>query len=107
MPANPVKNNTANLEQVGEGHFAITGNLDFQTVPLVWQQSTRLFTPCASIEIDLSGVASSNSAGLALLIEWMRYANTRDKAISFHHLPAQMLDIARVCGVEKNLPLMD
>ena len=96
-------NSAANLEQIADGEFKITGDLDFQTVPAVWQKSTALFEECSSIHIDLSDVIRSNSAGLALLIQWMRYARSRDKTISFHHLPVQMQEIARVCGVYNTL----
>ena len=98
-------NSSASLEQLTDGEFKITGDLDFQTVPVIWQKSIALFAKCASIHVDLSGVNRSDSAGLALLIEWMRYARTRDISISFHHLPIQMHEIAKVCEVDKNLPI--
>jgi phospholipid transport system transporter-binding protein len=103
MP-NP-KNNTASLEQTGNGQFKVRGELDFQTVPAVWEKSQRLFADSASIAVDLAGVQRSNSAGLALLIQWMRYADTHDKRIAFHHIPEQMHEIARVCGVDNYLPV--
>jgi len=99
------KQNNASLEQLADGEFKITGNLDFQTVPAIWQKSNAIFAGCSSIKIDLSGIDSSNSAGLALLVQWMRYARSRNISISFQHLPIQMQEIARVCGIDHKLPV--
>jgi len=40
-----------------------------------------------------------------LLTEWMRAAKARNQAIVFQHIPTQMQEIARVCGVEQDLPV--
>jgi phospholipid transport system transporter-binding protein len=101
-PAN--NSSTATLTHQGEGRFTLTGDLNFQTVPLVWQQGKDLLNDCQSVEVDLSGVAHCNSAGLALLIEWLRIARANNQSIVFRHLPTQMQNIARVCGVDNKLP---
>ena len=98
-------NGGTSLEQLADGEFKISGDLDFQTVPAMWQKSLALFANCPSIQIDLSGVNRSTSAGLALLIEWMRFARSRNLSIAFHNLPIQMREIARVCEVETKLPI--
>jgi phospholipid transport system transporter-binding protein len=92
------------LEQDGSGRFKITGALNFDTVPTVWQTSQRLFQGCDSLFIDFSGVTHSDSAGLALAMEWMREARVNNKSLRFYLIPAQMLEIARVCGVDQALP---
>ena len=99
-----VENNSADLQVVSEGQFLISGDLDFGSVPVVWKASQSLFADSHSLTIDLSGVKHSNSAGLALLIQWMRYAASKDKTITFLNLPEQMKEIARVCGVDEKLP---
>ena len=102
MPKKP-KKISADIEQLDAGHFKITGRLDFETVPAVWQKSLGLFSQCHSLDIDLSDVEHSNSAALALLIDWMRSAKSNKQTIKFHHVPLQMLEIAKLCGVEKDL----
>jgi len=104
MPKQPKKINT-DIEQIESGHFRMTGTLDFETVPLIWQKSMALFRSCDSLDIDFSAVTHSNSAGLALLIEWMRGARLKNQPIAFHHLPVQMQEIARVVGVDKALAI--
>jgi ABC-type transporter Mla MlaB component len=56
------------------------------------------------ISIDLAGVTRSDSAGLALLIEWLRESERQGRTITFLNMPAQMQSIARVCGLDGILP---
>jgi phospholipid transport system transporter-binding protein len=57
------------------------------------------------INIDLNNVSRSDSAGVALLIEWIRQAQKNNKTIQFHNIPKQMRDIATVTGVDKMLAI--
>lgn len=107
---NPQKNNSAvnganQIQATADGHFQISGDLDFRTVPQVWKASQSLFAGKQSLTIDLSGVNRSTSAGLALLVEWMRFADSKGYAIKFLNLPEQMHQIAQLCGVEEKLPV--
>lgn len=95
----------AQIQSVDGGKFLISGDLDFTTVPGVWKASQLKFARTRSLVIDFSGVVRSDSAGLALLIEWMRYAKTNDTSLQFLNLPDQMLQIAQLCGVHGDLPV--
>jgi phospholipid transport system transporter-binding protein len=60
------------------GLFRVSGELGFGTVLGLLEQSRGLFAQAGeSIEIELSAVERVDSAGLALLIEWMREARRR------------------------------
>ena len=103
---NKVGNNArAEVKVKSDGQFLITGDLDFHTVPNILDASKSLFAGGQSITVDLSGVESSNSAGLALLIEWMRYAESKNCSITFQNLPDQMKQVAQLCGVDEKLPV--
>ena len=54
---------------------------------------------------DLAGVERADSAGLALLIEWMRRARRAGRPVRFLNLPPQMLEIARAASLDRVLPL--
>lgn len=89
-----------------DGRFKVSGELTFATVTEVLGQSRRLFAEAGdSIEIELGEVTRVDSAGLALLIEWMRQARTLDKAICFFDLPEQMTAIAAASDLHAILPL--
>lgn len=84
-------------------HLMVSGDLNFSTVMVLLEQSIPLFSNCNELKFDLSRVNSSNSAGLALLLEWIRYAKKVAKPISFSHLPAQFVSMMQAAGIEKML----
>ena len=86
-----------------KGQLIVSGELNFATILGLWNQSLPLFINCSHIDIDLSQVTLSNSAGVALLIEWLKYAKQNNKAIAFHGIPAQLQSIAAVAGVALSL----
>jgi phospholipid transport system transporter-binding protein len=93
------------LREQSPGLYRLSGELNFASVPALLEDHHELFTAGATLCIDLSGVSYSDSAGLALLIEWLRLAQTRQCELRFQQIPAQMLAIAKVSGVDSFLPL--
>jgi phospholipid transport system transporter-binding protein len=86
--------------------YLISGELNMQTVPNLLQQVEPILARSqGEVCLDLQGVSRSDSAGLALLVEWLRFARERDRKLSFRNLPEQLRDIARVSGLEELLPL--
>ena len=83
----------------------VKGELTFATANDILQQSQTLFAPIAALDIDLASVTRSDSAGLALLVEWIRSANQKNKTIVFHNIPEQLLAIASASGVDEMLPI--
>ena len=51
------------------------------------------------IVLDLSAVTKADSAGLALVVDWMRTAKQRDSDLQIVGASAQLTDIARVSGL--------
>lgn len=99
------RSDSINLSRREDGCFILKGVLDFQTVPVIRRQGLDLFSEAPSLVLDLQGVSRSDSAGLALLIEWMRFARSQNKPISFINMPPQMLAIARASSLDSILPL--
>lgn len=88
------------------GGFRVSGDLVFDTAPDLLERGRALFGGDGSgIELDFAGVTRADSAGLTLLIGWMRIARGRNRDIVFRNVPEQMLAIARVSGVDAMLPL--
>jgi phospholipid transport system transporter-binding protein len=54
--------------------------------------------------VDLSGVTHADSAGVALLIEWVAALRDTGREIRFSAIPGQVLAIARLSGVDEFLP---
>lgn len=89
------------------GRFQVSGELGFNTVNAVLAESKGILfsSKGVQLELDLAEVSRADSAGLALLIEWMRMAQANSCEIKFHHLPAQLLEIARAGELEALLPV--
>jgi len=90
----------ARLESLGAGRFRVSGVLDASTAREVLEQSEARFEQFKELDIDLGGVGESDSAGLALLIEWLRLARQGQKSLRFANVPAQIEALARISEVE-------
>ena len=88
------------LEDLGEGRFALAGEMTFDTAEKILDISEDLFEEHTQLEVDLSEVTASDSAGLALLLEWVTWANHSVREIRFTGMPDRVLAIARTTEVE-------
>ena len=91
------------LNDLGEGHFALSGEMTFETAERILMASEEPFEQHTRIEMDLSGVTKADSAGLALLLEWITWANHTVREIRFESMPERILAIARTTEVEQLL----
>ena len=87
------------LADLGEGHFALSGEMSFDTAERILEASEKPFEDHTRIEIDLSGVTLSDSAGLALLLEWITWANHNVREIRFLQTPEKIEAIAKTTEV--------
>jgi phospholipid transport system transporter-binding protein len=94
---------SAPFESLGGGRYRVAGDLDFATVPDVWQQSRAALDDSAEPVIDLGGVRHVDSAGLALVIEWLRWARRNGRRLSFVAVPKDLHALARISEVEEFL----
>lgn len=74
----------------------ISGELSFATVDQLLVEFNQIVKDTPPKIIDLSEITHTDSAGLALLIEWLKF----DNLINFHNIPSQLLSIAAVSGVQ-------
>jgi phospholipid transport system transporter-binding protein len=104
-----MESRAARLESDGaDGRYRLSGVLDFETVPGLLNESASLFAVAgADIEIDLSTVTESNSAGLGLLLEWLRRARLAGKRIRFRNMPAGMTAVAKASDLDGVIPVTD
>ncbi len=88
------------LADLGDGHFELRGDLSFDTVEQILRASKELFNGQTNIEVDLSGVGKTDSAGLALLLEWISWSANSGIDIRFAEMPAKILAIAQTTDVD-------
>ena len=89
----------------GAGSWLLQGELGYASVSAVLQEAGTRMQGEARLEVDLRGVSRADSAGLALLVEWLREAENTGNEIVFVNVPDQLLSIARVCGLDEILSL--
>lgn len=100
------------LLQASPGRWMLSGTLDFTTVSRLAAEGGALLRDAAaggagSLEVDLSGVGTANSAGLALLLEWMELAQALGICLTYRHLPASLARIAAVSNLRHLMPVAD
>jgi phospholipid transport system transporter-binding protein len=95
----------ARLEAVAAGRLKLVGDLSFRSVPRLLENSLDMIREVPEITVDLADVERSDSAGVALLVQWMREVRSQGKSITYLNIPSQMLAIARVSSLDTVLPL--
>lgn len=94
------------VRQGDNNQVIIEGNLDLTTVNMLKKQTIVLFNSVSEIQFDLSAVNQSNSAALALLLEWLKIAKKHQVSLSFSNFPEHLREIARVYGIEQDLNII-
>jgi phospholipid transport system transporter-binding protein len=85
---------------LGDGVFEMNGQVTFQSVPQFLAHTDKWLRDAAgNVKIDMHGVTHADSAGLALLIEWLHLARSAKREIVFTNMPEQMRDLIRVNGL--------
>ncbi len=90
----------AQLLDCGGGRYQLHGDLSFDTATQLLVQSQAMFAGESTLELDLSGVTHADSAGLSLLIEWLRQAKRQGKSLRYLSLPLQLQALADVSEVK-------
>ena len=88
------------LKDLGDGKFSLEGEMTFETAERILLASEEPFEQHTRIEVDLSGVEKADSAGLALLLEWITWANHTVREIRYQSMPERVLAIARTTEVD-------
>lgn len=102
--ANAVPEATAEATMDGDGTMTVRGVLSFDTVPEVFAKSAAWVQKSqGAITIDLKNVDRADSAGLALLVEWLQLARRRNRELTFANVPEQVRSLIRVNGLSTAL----
>ncbi len=88
------------LQDHGGGRFSLSGRMTFDTAGQILRASEIPFEEHTRIEVDLSGVDETDSAGLALLLEWITWANHTVREIRFTDMPEKVNAIAKTTEVD-------
>lgn len=78
--------------------ISIAGRLDFSTATQALEAVREQLSQHQII--DMGGITHSNSAGLAVMIEWLAIAQRGDQQITFQNIPDSLHQISTVCQVD-------
>ncbi len=93
------------IQAVGEHQFALSGSLSFASVRSLWLRGQMLFDEGETISLDLKEVTHTDSAGLALLVEWVCVLQRAKGRLQLHNVPQQLSVIARTSRMDELLQL--
>lgn len=88
------------IEQAGPERLRAFGELDFSTAAAALEQGESMLATGQRWIVDLAGVTLGDSAGVAVLVEWLSAASARGATLGFESVPEQMLAIARISELE-------
>jgi phospholipid transport system transporter-binding protein len=93
---------TCSIELGDDGCARLAGELTFEAVPALYAQSQDTL-PKQLTTVDLSGITSADSAGLALLLEWQASRKGRSGPLTFTHAPSSLMSLASLCEATEML----
>jgi phospholipid transport system transporter-binding protein len=93
----------ASFEVQGGERSRVIGSLHFTTVSGLLSAGAEAIAGNEACVIDLAGVTASDSAGLALLIEWLSVAKGENRTLRYENIPSQLQQLARLSEVEELL----
>ncbi len=97
----PAIDGQAAFVAVSSGVYRIDAPLTFATIPDLFRAGVeRIAAATTEVEFDLQGVSTSDSAGLALLVDWLAEARARHCALRYRQAPDALLALARLSDVE-------
>jgi phospholipid transport system transporter-binding protein len=91
---------SASFESVGGERSRVTGTLGFTSVTPLLPLGIAAIKEGRAAIIDLSAVTSSDSSGLALLIEWLSVARGAKRSLRYENVPTQLHQLARLSDVD-------
>lgn len=93
----------ASFEVLKDQRARVVGVLDFDTVTGLLAPGSAAIGSGEAAVIDLGGVTSSDSAGLALLIEWLSVAREAGRKLRYENVSSQIKQLAGLSEVDELL----
>ena len=94
---------TIELENLGRGRFLLYGRADVTNVGRLLADGRDQFIGLDDISVDLEQSDCSNTAGLALLMEWSTWCQSYGIKLMYRRPPEDLLEIVRINDVEEVL----
>jgi len=86
----------------GPAQFAVRGAMTFATASGLHAAGLAALGASKGprLELDCSAVGEADSAGLAVLVDWLAWARAVGRELHLKNLPPKLLEIARISELE-------
>ena len=93
------------LQPGASGGLAAQGPLNFASARRAYELGVGALreAPAGALEIDCRGITVSDSAGLAVLLEWLGVAKRAGRSLRYTQLPEGLAALARISDVQQLL----
>lgn len=90
------------ISEPQSGRVVVTGELTFASAREARQLGLLVLDSSRAdhIVVDCSAVTKADSAGLAVLLDWLAWGRRKSRAVSLMNLPAALIAIARISEVD-------
>jgi phospholipid transport system transporter-binding protein len=88
------------IERTGPEMLEARGELSFATAAEALKAGTSLIGPEPQCTIVLAQVTEGDSAGLAVLLEWLAVARQRGVKLRYRDVPERVLAVAHISDVQ-------
>src|SRR5262245_37261853 len=84
------------VTEAGSGRLLVRGELTFATARLAREIGVRVLDAqrAERIVVDCAAVTRADSAGLAVLLDWLAWGRRHNRAVTLENLPASLVAIA-------------
>lgn len=95
-----------------KGTFILSGRIHYGNVVAVYEKSLVYLTSLKSrlennpLIFDFSNVKTSDSAGLSLIIEWIKYGRIKGLTILFKNISGEIMAIAKAANLDGIIPII-
>lgn len=94
------------FNQISKNHWLLSGVLSYATVNDFLAKGQKIILQTSqheSLLFDLNQINDADSAGVSILIEWLRFAQKKGSTLAYSNIPERMLSLMQVNGVDSIL----
>jgi phospholipid transport system transporter-binding protein len=91
---------SAHLRRESEDRFTLAGEITFATVPRLSKFGGELLQGTGDRYLDLGAVQRTDSAGLALLVDWLARARAGGLTLHYQSMPEKLRGLAEISEVD-------